>query len=236
MANLNHAAAAGPDLREAALHLSTRLGFTLCRGDHEHHLRILFGDGYLDLLGEPEAGEWHWSAFSLASAQGAQPEVILHPRAFPSLGQPLRPQAGMEPERARAAVIHANTAIALAGVMVMVPEAHLAETVQAYERLTGVQAGAPFSDSALGVTGQTIPLANGQRISVVAASMGTGPAARFAVHAPAGVFAVVVRVGSIKAAADCLRNGSVYSYRSDEKLVTSSALPGFGGLIFEEAP
>ncbi len=236
MYTINHVSAAGLTLRDAALYLQQRLGFTISRGDSPTELRAVFEDGYLELRQEGYA--WEWSRFTLrspdpdpAAAIFAQtlsavlPEVISPP-------VPLRPQDAMEPDRARAVVQHANTAIGLAGVMVIVKDLNAA--VPIYEEALGAKAGEPFEDNILGITARDIPLSGGQRITVATASLGTGAAAHFAGEKPAGIFAPIIRVRSLKAAADALRQGATYSYYTEDRLVTSEGLPGLGALIFEE--
>lgn len=266
---LDHVVAAGADLRAAAIYMSQRMGFTLSRGSNDRHLRILLAHGRLELA-QQDGTDWQWSRFHLRTrdimaamtamrGRGFEPsepvpmggtggapaayemELSYPNPALPLVTQPVgppRPQDAMEPERARAAVEHANTAVALTEVMVLAPDR--GPVVEFYERLAGEKAGRVFSDGSLGIEGQTIPLGGGKRVSVVTAPFGTGPAARFAAEAKTGVFAVTVRVRSVRAAAEALRNGAVSSFFQDGRLVTSAAFPGdyFGThtLIFEEAP
>jgi hypothetical protein len=212
---LTHVIASGADLRQAGLHLSQRLGFTLSRGETDSSLRVVLEQGYLQLEETP-AGEWFWQRTALADPSGYLP-----------------PQAAMEPERARAVVTHTNTAIGLLGVMQMVPD--VAKAVAQYERRLGVRSQQPFSYGSLGVRGQSVPVGAGQFISLVTATADKGPGARLLRESPHDIFAVIVRVASVRTAAETLRKGAVYGFMDDfGRLVTDAALPGYGVMIFEE--
>lgn len=157
------------------------------------------------------------------------------PGVLPWLIQPaggLRPQDRMEPERARAVTTHANTATTLGGVMVLVPETE--PVVALYEQLLGRRADAGIRDHALGVEGQSLTVGEGKAVSIVSATYGTGPADWFRNEFRAGLFAVVIRVQSLPAAAEALRNAGVYSFFHEGALITSAALPGFGLLVLAQ--
>lgn len=235
---LDHVTAVGSDLREGAVHLGQRLGFTLSRTEDPLNLRVLFQEGHLDLRQE-EVFQWHLTRFTmrlegLSPAQEGvlseqAPKGTLPLRVAPD--SPRRPQEEMEPGRAAAAVQHANTAVGLAGIMLLVPEVEPA--VALYERLLGVSAGEPFSDSTLGVEGRSIPVGEQQRISLVTAASGTGPAARVRREIHSGICGVIIRVQSLQAVRESLRKGAVYAFANEGSLVTSSAVPGYGMMLFE---
>lgn len=255
MYQLDHVVATGKVLYEAAAYLSKRLGFTLARGRDERHLRVVFADGYIDLAEDPFT-DWHWSSFVLAAAslgaaeqaglklgeplltpEGTVRDLIADaaPDTLPFLlertGSP-RPQDDMEPARAAAVVQHANSAVALAGVMLLVPE--LEPAVRLYEGLLGAQAGDLYEDSVLGIEGRDIPFGNGKRVSIVRGNIGTGSVSTYQHHAGSGIFALIIKVRSLKAAAEALRQGAVYGFYNERFFFTNDGLPGYGSIMFEE--
>jgi len=216
LVELDHISAAGPDLKEAARWLSLRMGFTISRGADESHLRIILDTGYLELR-QDEAPAWRWTT-----------PLPVH---LPAPGGP-RPQDLMEPERAKAVTTHANTAIGLGGVLIVVPE--IEPVIADYEESLGHKAGPEYRSSVLGITAREISLPGGLRVVVGTASFGTGPAIRFAAHHKSGIFAPIIKVRSLQAAADALRKGAVYSFYDDKMLVTSAAMPEMAtAMIFE---
>jgi len=213
---LDHIAAAGPDLKEAARWLSLRMGFTISRAVDENHLRVVFERGYLD-LSQDSASAWRWTT----------PLPVQLSTTIVA-----RPQDAMEPARAAAVISHVNTAVGIVGVLIIVPEVE--PIIAGYEQQFGHPAGPEYRSSVLGITAREINLPGGFRVAVGTASFGTGPAIRFAAHHRSGIFAPIIRVRSIQAAADALRKGSVYSFYDGRMLVTSAAMPEMEtAMIFE---